>query len=98
MVSAVGPEIPPGEENPEPKPGEPEQVRLIIEVVAGVLPGTPLPEFTKRYPITSREWADAGDKQGFLLAEKVGEANGYATLLMNSPNMFNWVRTDWIWL
>lgn len=72
--------------------------RVIIEVVAGLLPGRdPDPEFTRRYAITGEEWAAAGDKQSTLLAERNGIALGYAGLLMLTPNRLNWVRVDWIW-
>ena len=77
--------------------------RLIIEVVAGLLPGKdPDPEFTKRFAITSKAWRAAqdagGDAAGRLLAETNGKAQGYAALLMLQPDRLNWVRTDWVWL
>lgn len=79
-----------------------ETTRLAIEVVAGLLPGKePEPEFTKVFTIQSSEWSEAGEKGGMaqanLLAETVGKAQGYASMLMNSPNRLNWVRTDWVW-
>lgn len=73
-----------------------ETTRVAIEVTAGVLVGTPEPEFTKVFVIQSSEWYDSNTQQR-LLAERVGEAQGYAAMLMNSPNSVNWVRTDWIW-
>lgn len=75
-----------------------ESARVIIEVVAGVIPQKPMPEHTKRWAITSREWEDAGQDQMVLLAERNGQAQGYANLLMLQPQSLNWVRTDWIWL
>lgn len=75
-----------------------EPARVIIEVLAGLIPGTPDPEFTKRYAITSQEWQDAGERQHQLLAEVNGKAQGYAALLMLQPERLNWVRVDWIWL
>lgn len=81
-----------------------ENARVIVEVVAGLIPGKdPDPQYTKRYAITSKEWQEAGDQdqgrgQALLLAEVVGKAQGYSAMLMNSPNIVNWVRTDWIWL
>jgi hypothetical protein len=79
-----------------------ESAKLIIEVVAGLLPGKdPEPEFTKRWAITSKEWSEAGVKAGGqseLLAERNGQAQGYAALLMLQPDRLNWVRTDWVWV
>jgi hypothetical protein len=75
-----------------------EQARVIIEVVAGVLPGTPMPEFTKRWAITSAEWSAEGADQSLLLAEMNGRAQGYAQLLMLQPDRLNWVKTEWVWL
>ncbi len=76
-----------------------ESARFAIEVVAGVLPGTPQLELTRRWIVTSKEWRDAGDagKQGELLAEASGKAAGYAGLLQLQPDRLNWVKTEWIW-
>lgn len=71
--------------------------RVVVEVVAGLIPGQPMPEYTRRWGIDSEEWSDAGEKQMELLAEVNGKAQGYAALLMLQPNRLNWVRTDWIW-
>lgn len=72
--------------------------RVIIEVVAGVIPGHPEDEYTKRFGITSQQWEEAGeDGKANLLAERNGQAQGYAGLLMLQPDRFNWVRTEWIW-
>lgn len=72
--------------------------KVILEVVAGVLPGHPEEEFTKRWGITADEWNAAGPEgQGNLLAERNGQAQGYAALLMLQPDRLNWVRTEWIW-
>ena len=72
--------------------------RVIIEVVAGVIPEQPDPHYTKRWGITSGEWEAAGKGQQVLLAERAGQATGYASLLMTSPDAVNWVRLDWLWL
>lgn len=75
------------------------QARVIVEVVAGVIPGQPEPEFTKRWAVTSEQWygvADEGERAA-LLAETNGKAQGYAGWLMLQPDRLNWVRTDWIW-
>lgn len=75
-----------------------QSARVIVEVVAGVIPQKPDPAHTKRFAITSEEWHAAGEHQMELLAEVNGKAQGYAGLLMLQPQALNWVRTDWIWL
>ena len=74
--------------------------RVIIEVTAGVIPGTVEGEYTRRYALSSDEWhaANGGDSQFQLLAELNGRALGYAGLLMMQPDRLNWVHTDWLWL
>lgn len=80
--------------------GNSESARVIVEVVAGLIPQQPEPEFTRRWAITSEEWATAerDAKSAERLAELNGKAQGYAALLMLQPDRLNWVRTDWIWL
>jgi hypothetical protein len=82
-----------------PAESEFQSARVLLEVVAGVLPGTPLPEYTRRWAITSAKWRQANDEgeASELLAEYNGRAQGYAALLMLQPDAVNWVRTDWIW-
>lgn len=78
-----------------------ESARVIVEVVAGLIPGKdPEPEFTRRWALTSAEWQAAVDagKHGEALAQLNGRAQGYAGMLMLQPDRLNWVRTDWIWL
>jgi hypothetical protein len=87
-------------------------VKLVIEVTAGLRPGLPEPQFTRRWTITSDEWEQAqaeddalletGDNEhavhaALLLAFRAAEADEYARLLRN-PQRFNWVRTEWEWL
>lgn len=77
-----------------------ESVRVAVDVVAGVVPGTPMPEYSRRYYITSAEWhaaADTPEGQATLLAEMNGKAQGWASYLMLQPDALNWVRTDWVW-
>lgn len=81
-------------------PSVPQSARLVLEVVAGLVPGTPMPEHTRRYALTSDEWQEAvkAETTGHVLAEINGRAQGYAALLMLQPHCYNWVRVDWIWL
>jgi len=78
-----------------------ESARVIVEVVAGLTPGQdPIPEYTRRWALTSQEWQTAKDNGAHseALAVLNGKAMGYAGLLMLQPDRLNWVRTDWIWL
>lgn len=71
--------------------------KVIVEVMAGVIPGQPEEEHTRRWALSSDEWEAAGDKASEKLAVLNGQAIGYAALLMLQPDRFNWVRTDWLW-
>jgi hypothetical protein len=76
------------------------QAKLLLEVVAGIIPQQPMPEYTQKFAITCEEWADAeanGDTSS-LLAQANGRAQGYAGLLMLQPDRVNWVQTTWLWL
>ncbi len=76
------------------------QAKVLLEVIAGIIPNQPEPGLTKQWAITSDEWAAAFEDgtQSNLLAEMNGRVQGYAMLLMLQPDRVNWVRTDWIWL
>lgn len=37
-----------------------ESARILIQITAGVLPGTPIDEYTKTFGITSDEWYAQG--------------------------------------
>jgi hypothetical protein len=78
---------------------ETEPTRVVVEVVAGVIPTQPEPEHTRRWALTSKQWHEASDdNKAILLAELNGRAQGYAQLLMLQPDRVNWVRTEWLWL
>ena len=74
------------------------EARVLLEVQAGVLVGTPEHEFTKQWAISSEEWNAEGTDQSALLAEANGRMQGYAALLMLQPDRLNWVQATWIWL
>jgi hypothetical protein len=71
------------------------------EVTAGLIPGQPMPEYTRVWSLQANEWADA---EGFLLLPhaiaffnaQTAAAMEYARALME-PASLNWVRVDWIW-
>jgi hypothetical protein len=78
--------------------------RLIITVTAGLIPGDPMPAFTRYWGITSGEWEaagktpfDVGEARATLLGERAEQAFDYARELQN-PNRVNWVRVDWVWV
>jgi hypothetical protein len=74
--------------------------KLLIEVQAGVIPGTPEPEFTKRWGWTSVEQENLVKGDPAAKAQYIriaGESREYAASL-EDPQRFNWVRRDWLWL
>lgn len=91
----------------EEKTGTLESAKVIIEVTAGLIPGTPDPQFTRRWAITSKEWHEAEQKEMTedsifhpmheLLIFRAAEADAYA-MMLRDPARLNWTRTDWIWL
>lgn len=84
-----------------------EQARLIIEVTAGIVPGTPEPEFTRRFTVTSAEWQEAQETvqaedaifhpAAELIVIRAAQADAYA-MMLRDPSRINWTRTDWLWL
>lgn len=74
-----------------------ESARCAWEVTAGIVPGTPEPEFTKRWGMTSSEWHDVPREQAKTRFEELeAEAERYAHDL-REPARLNWVRLDWVW-
>jgi hypothetical protein len=75
-------------------------MKAMIEVVAGVIPGTAMPEYSKRWGYTSGEHEQ--DKkvppdQPTIFSQRLQEAHDYAMGLSN-PAYVNWVRVEWIWV
>lgn len=71
------------------------------EVCAGLIPGDPMPEFTKRFPYTStlrvQDAANANDgRDTNNFTRLMLEAHDYAKQI-TVPQRVNWVRVDWIW-
>lgn len=75
-----------------------DSAKVIVEVMAGVLPGDPEQEYVRRWFIGSEEWERLGVRQPEKLAELNGKAQGYAMWLMLQPDRLNWVRTEWLWV
>lgn len=83
------------------------RARCCWEVVAGLIPGQPMPEFTRRWTITGEYWEkiNAMSDEEFFKEFPEGksnfqkfqiEAQEYARSLTD-PRRVNWVRVDWIW-
>lgn len=68
------------------------RLRAAWEVRAGVIPGVPEDEYSKRFTITSN---DPDDAEFFIKVRD--EAHQYAKDL-TSPARFNWVGIEFIWL
>lgn len=74
--------------------------KLIIEVVAGLLPGEPIPEFTRRWDWSSEQQQRllSGDRAAAQeYSDMAGASREYAASL-EDPRKVNWVRRDWVWL
>lgn len=72
-----------------------ERCRVVWEVLAGVIPGEPIPELTRRWAMTSAEWEGPDGER--LLRERTAAAEAYAAGLRD-PRGVNWVRLEWLWL
>ncbi len=71
--------------------------------MAGIIPGTPDPQYTKEFTIDSDAWYGQGeyefnqDDARMEVLKVYGAAQEYARDLMN-PKRFNWVRMEWIYV
>ena len=84
------------------------RARMCWEVVAGLVPGSPIPELTRRWTVSSETYyrimelpQEDYDKEfpahaGNPIREFQKEAEDYAAALTN-PAHVNWVRVDWIY-
>lgn len=74
--------------------------RAAWEVVAGIIPGQPMPEYTRQWALTSDDWYDSDGRPStkgiaeFTRLQAV--AQEYARAITD-PSRVNWVRIDWIW-
>lgn len=74
-------------------------LRYAVEVMAGLIPGRPDPEFTKRFLVTSKEWADESGNGSHAVSNESSpwaEAVAYAATLVD-PSRVNWVKVEWVW-
>ena len=80
-----------------------ESARILLEVVAGVIPNQPMPEYTKQFAITSDIYYAQGKYEGkeeeaqWEIMKVYGLVQEYMRTLWN-PGRVNWVRCDWIYL
>lgn len=74
--------------------------RCAWEVTAGLIPGQPMPEYTRRWGLKSSEWYGPDGQptpQGVALFNaSLVAAMEYARYL-SDPRGLNWVRVEWIW-
>jgi len=66
-------------------------LKCSIEVKAGVLLGTPMPEYTRQWHFTQKDLDSPPD-----YIDRTGSAMNYAMCLQN-PARVNWVKFEWIW-
>lgn len=66
-------------------------LKCSIQVVAGVVPNEPIPEYTREWGFDSKDLEDK-----WLYIDKSGAAMNYAMSLQN-PQKVNWVMMNWIW-
>ena len=74
--------------------------KAIFEVHAGVVPGSAMPEYTKRWSYNSDEYQqdrETPQDQPTIFSKHLQEAHDYAMGLSN-PAYVNWVRVDWLWV
>lgn len=77
-----------------------EAAKLIIEVLAGVIPGEPMPAYTRKWVWTSGDQArlEAGDREARQEYLTIAGASREYAASLEDPRRVNWVRRDWIWL
>jgi len=74
--------------------------RILFEVTAGMIPGTPLPNLTRRFEIDDAQWDHAAamgvHASSYLISMTRDRAQTYAGVLMLSPETVQWVRTEYL--
>lgn len=74
--------------------------KAFFTVYAGVIPGEPIAEYTKRWGYTGEDYEQdktVAKDQPTVFSKRLQEAHDYAMGLSN-PAYVNWVRVDWIWV
>jgi hypothetical protein len=77
-------------------PGD--RLRCSWEVTAGLLPRDPMPEYTRRWLLTSETfYAEQAEQQYKTFQRYQAEAREYARSL-EIPSALNWVNVEWVYL
>lgn len=73
--------------------------RYAVEVMAGVIPGQPIDELTRRWFVSSEEWAREAKSGSHQVTDERSpwwKARDYAETLVD-PSRVNWVQIQWVW-
>ena len=77
--------------------------KAIFTVTAGVIPGSPMPEFTKQWGYTSGDYQTDVESLSqepvgrSLFLERLDAAHAYGRSLTD-PRAVNWVRIEFMWM
>lgn len=78
-----------------------QRLKAAWEVRAGLIPGTPMPEYTKRFVYTSEDYemdgAHAKDPAYQTDFNRLQFAAMSYHLQMSNPNLNNWAELTFIW-
>lgn len=71
-------------------------------MVAGVIPGTPIPEYSKQWSYNNDDYENDvvsydGGETPSILDRYLKEAHDYS-ISITQPRYVNWVRLEWIWI
>lgn len=85
----------------EEAPDEPVRLKAAWEVCAGLIPGQPMPEYTKRFVYTSEDYEEDGRHAKELeyhpiFMKRMAEASSYHQQMSN-PQTLNWAELTFIW-
>lgn len=69
-----------------------QRARILIEVVAGLIPNQPMEQYTRQFGITETDWENPDETMKIY-----GFAQEYSRSLWN-PKAVNWVSLTWIYL
>lgn len=66
------------------------------QVRAGLIPGTPMPEYFQAWNYSSDHYHKDGNRRGGIFKARQDEAANYAAQLQNGG--LNWVTLEYLWL
>jgi hypothetical protein len=74
------------------------RLRVSWEVTGGIIPRQPMPEYTRRWLLTSETYYAEREQSSIATFERFQqEARDYARALEN-PGILNWVNVEWVYL